>query len=349
MSSRGRPPGLTLQIVGLTALAGLASASAAVTIVVWPERAGPGSSLGPLPVLALLAATLALVLILALVVSRRLARHVRAIQRGLEAIASGRVPGPVPPGPAAEMDDLGHALSRVGSHPELAPAGVRRGDASVPAQEVGRLSGALADELSGPLARLRSLAGPLEAVRRPEEEGPPSRRLTLLIEVARLQATVRRLRALAGDVSPRPVSVRLNAAVQVCVDAMQPVAAAAGCSLSFDPDPNLGLLRLDPDVLHRILVPILRRALQASRAGRVDVRTQTQAGEALVAVRDEGGGVPPSLERLFDPLEAPHDAQPALELAACARLARAHGGALTAVSLHPRGLELCLRLPAAAG
>ncbi|HZI94873.1 MAG TPA: ATP-binding protein [Patescibacteria group bacterium] len=144
----------------------------------------------------------------------------------------------------------------------------------------------------------------------------------------------------------RPRLVGLNDAVEVCVRAMQP-GDASGCRLGFDPDPNVGAVPLDLDAFHLLLLNLLLNAREAAGStGHVEVRTQQLDEMALVAVRDDGPGVPAAdLERIFEPFFTTKPLAAGLGLTLCRRIASAHGGTISATNVVPRGLEVGVRVP----
>jgi len=67
---------------------------------------------------------------------------------------------------------------------------------------------------------------------------------------------------------------------------------------------------------------------------------------ALVAVRDDGPGVPAAdLERIFEPFFTTKPLAAGLGLTLCRRIASAHGGTISATNVVPRGLEVGVRVP----
>ncbi len=217
------------------------------------------------------------------------------------------------------QDEAGRAEARVAAAHELARgahpgAGPAPGAASI--GDLGRLARALAAET-------------------PSSPGPTLRRLLLLTDESR------------GG--PRPGrEVDVNAAVRICVRALEPRGAGEpGPVLVFDPDPNVGLAPLDPDMLHIVLVGLIENAREASGpGGRVEIRTQLLGDRVLVAVRDDGEGIPhEQLARIWEPFYSTRPGAAGLGLTICKAIAEAHGGAIRAINVLPHGLEVGLTLP----
>lgn len=103
----------------------------------------------------------------------------------------------------------------------------------------------------------------------------------------------------------------------------------------------------------RMLRALLENVIAHTPAGTaVEVHTGVEGGEAVLAVRDDGPGVPDAdLPRLFDAFTRVDAARTpgtgsGLGLAIVARIARLSGGTSVARRRAPRGLEVAIHLPA---
>lgn len=251
------------------------------------------------------------------------------------AAGSGARLGPGPTALLAGAAALGLLL------PLLAAAATsgRRLEARMPehAPEAEQLVSASLERMAaagGPETRVLERLGQALAAEREGKAGPPGTALRRLLLYATLQ-----------DSPPPPSRIRpvdVNAAVHVCVEAL-----ASASDLTFDPDPNAGSVPLDPDAFHQLLLNLVQNATEAAGPrGRVDVRTQSLGDSVLVAVRDDGPGVPAArLGGIFEPFHSTRPGAMGLGLALCRRIARMHGGTIHAVNVIPKGLEVAVRLP----
>jgi signal transduction histidine kinase len=128
-----------------------------------------------------------------------------------------------------------------------------------------------------------------------------------------------------GSLDAEPT--RLDALVREVVDEEARNSGAAAFSVEGD----FGDATVDPLLVRRALVNLLRNAAEAvtsgGRSGRVLVRGEEAPGLAVIAVEDDGPGVPPSeAANLFVPFHSTKDSGTGLGLALVSRIAALHGG-----------------------
>lgn len=189
------------------------------------------------------------------------------------------------------------------------------------------------------------------------EEASPDQAQHLLLRLGRAFSLERRdLRGPAPrrfllyalPVQPRTSPLPVNDVVEVCVDAMLPtVGRHPAARVVFDPAPDAGLCALDPDLFHQVLLNLILNGRDAAGAsGLVSVRTQRIDRSVLVAVRDDGPGIPQSeMGTLFEPFRSSKPRALGVGLATCRQIVTAHGGTIDAMNILPCGLEVVIRLP----
>ena len=103
--------------------------------------------------------------------------------------------------------------------------------------------------------------------------------------------------------------------------------------------------------LQRLFLNLLINALSVSKeGGRVRLSIRSDGAEAIATVDDDGPGFSPEiLPRIFGAFETTHASSDGLGLGLnlCARIAREHGGILSAENRPEGGARLVLRLPLA--
>ncbi|MDX2235347.1 MAG: ATP-binding protein [Hyphomonadaceae bacterium] len=269
-------------------------------------------------------ATLAILLLLALLFARRLAAP---IQRFAD---SARRVG-VDPGEAPVREEGPRELRTAARAVNAMQARLR----ALVAERTEMLA-AVAHDLRTPLMRMRLVA----------ENADPALRDKLVKEAAEIDALVSSFIAFARDDPTREARVRLDLAalVQSLVDdraeAAQPVTYEGPDRLVITGQ-ALGLKRLVDNLVDN--------ALKYGAVARVRVR---QDGEyAVIEVADEGPGVPPAeREKVFRPFvrgetAGAQAAGAGLGLSAAREIARAHGGDVEIGDAQPRGALITVRLP----
>ena len=132
-----------------------------------------------------------------------------------------------------------------------------------------------------------------------------------------------------------------------------PLAAREGVALSARPHPGEPVeVDADPARIEQILLILLDNALRHTPSGgRVEVAVSRDGGEATVAVRDTGEGIPPEsqafvFDRFYRGDAAREGRSAGLGLAIARGLAAAHQGSIGLESAVGEGSTFTLRLPA---
>ena len=163
-------------------------------------------------------------------------------------------------------------------------------------------------------------------------------------------------RVTAGKVELRPVVVDLREAARRSVDALAHAGRTKEHRVHVEGDAVPVLA--DPARLEQIVSNLVDNALKYTPAGgQIFVRTVREGGDAVLAVRDTGEGIPPELlARVFDVfVQQPQALDRArgglgLGLTLVKRLVELHGGTVTAASAgQGRGSEFTVRLAVAIG
>lgn len=171
-----------------------------------------------------------------------------------------------------------------------------------------------------------------------------SRLLTLvndLLDYQKLQA---------GEVVFRRAATDLALLVGEAVTLMSPTVAAKRVTVETLVDD--GALMLDHDRCIQVLLNLLSNAVRHSPVdGLVRVTAGPRAGNLVLAVEDEGPGVPPEeRERIFEPFAQlrralPGEVSSGLGLTIARRIAREHGGTLRADRGELGGAAFILTMP----
>ena len=207
-------------------------------------------------------------------------------------------------------------------------------------------------ELRSPLARLQIALG---LARRPGAD--------LQRELDRIEHEAQRLDELIGEILSlcrlddparrmQTEDFQLQELLEPLCDNARLEAEARHVSVLLDRAPNLQL-RGDRELLFRALDNVLRNAVRFSPDnGVVRVQAEAETGAVLLAISDQGPGVPAeSLQKIFEPFYRVAAARErdsggnGIGLAITARVLKLHEGTVTASPAVGGGLRVELRLP----
>ena len=275
---------------------------------------------------------------------RRFARPVSAAADAARRIAAGDLTvrvDPGGPGAEAELARLAQAVNTMAADLERA-RGVQR-----------QLLLSVSHELRTPLTSVRGFAEAIADGAAPDDRraaeviGAEARRLERLVgdllDLAKLDA-----RAFSLDVGV----VDVAGVVADTAEGFRPAAAAAGVELAVaSPPPGPATAAADPVRLAQVVANLVENALKFA-ASRIDVSTATSPGRVVVAVADDGPGIPEAdlphvFERLFQSSRpAARQVGSGLGLAIVAELAAAMGAEVRAES-RPGATRMVVALAAA--
>ena len=289
--------------------------------------------------------------LLALLISRSVARPIRTIAAGAEAMAAGNFEAIEPDGPV-EVRQLAESFNRMALQVQDSQQAQRdlianvSHDLKTPLTSIQGFSQAILDGTAGEPEKARQAAGIIH-----EEAGRMRRMVDDLLLLARLDAGQFQLER-------RPVD--LADLLQGVQDRFELRARDAQVDLHLQL-PAGGLLAFtgDGDQLMQLFSNLVDNALKhAPAGGQVTLSAETAGEQITVAVSDNGPGIPADqLGRIFERFyqvdksrsRAPNRQGTGLGLAICRELAQAHGGAIKVESVVGVGTRFSVILPTAAG
>jgi two-component system sensor histidine kinase HydH len=213
---------------------------------------------------------------------------------------------------------------------------------------IGRLAAGIAHEVRNPLGVIRASAAMVR------EHFPPSDDAHracgfILDEIDRLDGLIASLLAFA-----RPTALRLRpAAVGDVVARATALADETLRKRSARLEAKLAApeteLAVDPDLIAQVLLGLVTNAAEAvAPGGHVELRARVEPAAVVLAVADDGPGVPESdRARVFEPFFTTKPSGTGLGLAMADRIARAHGATLRVVpgaGAGPSGAGACFEL-----
>ena len=308
---------------------------------VWISQLGDGRTLGLrerghvgphrplfLPLLVALAVLMAIGL---LPLSRSITRRLEQLAEGARRWGAG---------------DLRHRVPVVGRD-EIATLAQRFNEAAAAieallAQERQMLAGA-SNELRSPLARIRMALELLADETDPGKRGELARRAA--DDIVELDALVEELllSARAQPGVPRRPTAEIDLLALVRAEAQ-----TVGAEVTGEPLP----LFCEGAMVRHMVRNLLANARLHGGGGAIRADVRRVEGQAVIAVEDDGPGVPESeQERIFAPfyrspgLRTPGDTGLGLGLALVRQVARYHGGDVVYIARQPAGSRFEVRLP----
>ncbi len=193
--------------------------------------------------------------------------------------------------------------------------------------ELGMLAAGLAHELRNPLNAMRFAAGSLEL--RAEHVQPPQLATEMVgitgeisEEITALDRILTSFLAYARPAREEAEEVDVVAVCRAALGVVERSSSASGVVLELAVPPEPVLARLVAGRLRQVLINLLLNAVDASpAAGRVRMSVARTGETLLLAVDDDGPGVPASLAAsLFEPFTTTKPGGSGLGLAICRRL-----------------------------
>ena len=203
------------------------------------------------------------------------------------------------------------------------------------------------------LALSRQDRGPAEYREALSVIGAESRRMTRVVEDLFLLA-----RADGGQLLLEAKQLNLGTLAASCARSAQSLAASRAITLSARGDTAVPVLG-DETLINRVIRNLVDNAIKYGReGGNIEIEALSRDGVSIVAVRDDGPGMPPKVQaRIFDRFYRGPEARGAddagsgggagLGLAIARGIAEAHGGTVTLHHSGPTGTEFRLTLSAA--
>lgn len=166
---------------------------------------------------------------------------------------------------------------------------------------IGELAGGVGHELRNPLA---SISNAIYLLRHYLSDPPEQVRSNLEIiaeELREAEAIISEFQ----DLTAIGRTQRIDSQVaEIVAAAVEGVIVPAGITLIQQVDPQIDLIKVDPDQVRRVLVNLIDNAVHAMpEGGQIRVGASQREREIIIEVQDTGVGIPGSnLERIFDPL-----------------------------------------------
>ena len=293
--------------------------------------------------------TIAVLVLWSLVASRAIVAPVRALVAATRRIAVGDLAVSVPARGGPELGELAGSFNQMAS--ELAAGRVRLAAAERD-QAWAEMARQVAHEVKNPLQPMRMAA---QLLQRARAENDPradvvAERLarTVLEQTQALDRIATDFRAFAGVAPAARSQLRFDDWLGELCEQCGDLFAGKPVLVHFAAGAPSARVAIDGNALARVFVNLVQNAHEAAPAGvRVRFASHAEAGKVVVAVVDDGPGVPETVRgRLFEPYFTTKSSGTGLGLAICRRLVEAHGGTIRLVRSVPGETVFQIELPA---
>ncbi|MBV8473430.1 MAG: PAS domain S-box protein, partial [Hyphomicrobiales bacterium] len=224
-------------------------------------------------------------------------------------------------------------------------------------EAMGQLTASIAHEVNQPIAStLTNAQAALRWLRRaPPDWDEVSQGLERIVrDAVRAGGVVQRVRDLTKKGARRDELVDMNAVIHEVIDFTRSETAKNRVSVQTEFASDLQPVRGDRVEFQQVLLNLILNAVEAMslsngpRSLQIATR-RTDAGEALVSVRDSGPGLPPDVqENLFKAFFTTKPRGLGLGLSICRSIVEAHGGQLSASANSPHGAVFQFTVPSKA-
>lgn len=283
----------------------------------------------------LIASAIAVVLsvLVAIGLAARIAEPLERLSRVALRIQRGRITRSVEVEAGVEIGRLSRAMERM-------RLGIIQRD-----EQLRLMLAQVAHEIRNPLGGLKLFSSIAADSADPEERARLFRKIQA--EVDALNSIITDFLVYARPRAPQPTLHDIRAPLKEAAELVATELASRGGSLEIDlPDAQLEVVA-DSGQVKRMVLNLLRNAADAG--DRVRLKGTFGNGEVIVSVRDNGPGVPESLQgRIFQPFVTSKERGAGLGLAIVAGVARAHDGRVELVAgdgASGNGAEFRLYLP----
>ena len=288
--------------------------------------------------------------VLAVAVSRGIARPVLELRSGMERVTQGDLDHRVAPRGTTEVRYLGRAFNRMVEEIQSSRRALLKAERLAAWREVAR---AVAHEIRNPLTPIQFALQRLQEESR-RDEGPRAEVVrentdSILREVRSLQEFATAFSSVAQLPEPKFQACDLTALVE---DVARLYRGSSPVTFRVEAEASVPVAWADPGQIQRVLVNLIKNALDAMGGqGEITLhvcRDGAPGGGVLLEVADTGPGMDPStLERAGHPGFTTKSSGSGLGLTLVQRIVEQHGGRFVLTSSPGAGTRATVALPSA--
>ncbi|MDN5293805.1 MAG: two-component system, sporulation sensor kinase [Eubacteriales bacterium] len=209
---------------------------------------------------------------------------------------------------------------------------------------IGQMAAGIGHELRNPMTTLR---GFLQLLSEREKSDKFREYYEIMIaELDRANAIISEFLALARTKAADLKASNVNNIVRALLPLLQADAMVSGMLIKAEIEEGLPELMLDENEIRQLILNLVRNGLEAMETGgTLTIKTYLDNGYVVLAVQDEGKGIPPEiLPKLGTPFFTTKEQGTGLGLAVCYSIAARHNATIT-VDTSPTGTTFSVRFP----
>ncbi|MCK5008906.1 MAG: hypothetical protein KAS98_00375, partial [Deltaproteobacteria bacterium] len=211
---------------------------------------------------------------------------------------------------------------------------------------VGNVAARVTHEIRNPLVAIGGFA---RRILRKDQEGEVNRNYVKIIveEIDRLENTLTDILSFAKPALPKCDTVDLNEDIKSILKILDIEITKSNIRTEEHFDPALPMLWLDENQIRRVVINLIRNAIQAMPdGGTIIIATSREDQWVKVEIADTGVGISDEdISKLFDAFFTSKSTGSGLGLTVSAQIINNHGGTIEVQKREPQGTLFIIRLP----
>ena len=211
---------------------------------------------------------------------------------------------------------------------------------------VGNTMTHIAHEIKNPLLVIGGFARQL--VKIPDLDDKSRRKLSIMAEeVSQLEEMVAEMREFVRRPPAQKQPGRISAVVDEALELFQDTFKEHNIQVRRVEETPLPRLNFDPKQVHRVLINLLKNALEAmDQGGKITITSRVKGANAEISISDTGQGLAPeAVGNIFQPYFTTKEKGTGLGLAISQGIIQEHGGTILVDSTPGQGTTFTIQLP----